>query len=371
MKPRMHVLKLALQAPLFLMLVLVACNRQTAPAPPAVSDSLAERLPRAREALQNVSSYRWTTTFSIKTGSAPEAATVLVEGARSREPDGTQVEIRKPGSESQQTGWVQIGDDFWLYRNGEWIPLPASAATDAVDHLAFLDPVGLWDALDDSTVVDGERVGEERVGEYNTQHYRLSRRGSAFLPAEQITPTRRVSQDLWLDAASGLPVKTRLQIEGTNPQGVSGQMTLETVLSDIGAPLAIAPPAGAAPRANAGSDRVIESLPDGSTLPLASGAEPTLPEALPDNVKELVQSFSLVGNEPSLALQIYSTPASVDDLASFFVSTLTSEGYALDQRVTEAYTGNATVLLFSTNERNAQIILIPLDAQTLVITTLQ
>lgn len=269
---------------LLLALALVACSRQPAPPPTVSPDTLPALLGRARQALTSAPGYRWTTTFTIKTGDTPEGATILVEGERRREPAATRVDIREPGSQSQQAGWIQVEDDLWLYRNGEWVALPASAAHDALARLAFLDPAGLWAALDDSAMSGGERIGEERVGAHDTHHYHLTRRDSAFLPAAQITPTGAISQDIWLDPETALPIKTRLALEGTNPEGVSGQMTLETVLSDIGAPLTIATPTGAAPRAAAGSPRVTETLPDGTALPLAPGAEPALPETVPDNV---------------------------------------------------------------------------------------
>lgn len=348
-----------------ILLLLLACNGRQEEPTPTVADA-GQVLGEARTALEAAAPYRWTTTFSIQTGDEPEVA-LTATGERSATPAASRVEIREPGSTSAQAGWVRIGEDLWILQESNWVALPASAAG-SIDRLAFLDPAGLWSTLDDEGASQSEVVGEETVGDYETRHYRFTRSDAGFLPTEQFTPTVPVRQDIWIETETSIPVRTALHLEGTNPNGVSGQINLEITLSEIGEEVAIAPPADAA---GAAIGRVSEALPDGTSLPLAPGAEEALPEDLPEGVDQLVANFSLIGDQPSLALQIYSTPEGLTELTTFFEETLTAEGYSAGPLSTDVYGVGDRVLLFSSETHNVQVILVPLDEGTLVITTLQ
>jgi hypothetical protein len=346
------------------------CNQNT-PTPTASGASLATE---AQKALAGAASYHWVSTFSIKTSAEPEAATVIMQGERTREPDAEQVALREQEQGDLQAGWVRVGTDLWLYNlsNQSWMPLPASAATEAIGRLQFLDPTQVWQSLAGQGIVNqSEKEGTELDGRPTLQIAWEQETTPSFLPVNQITPTQPVQFSAWLDRETRLPLRTSMTLEGTNAKNESGTMQLDIQLSAVGQPLAIAPPEGAPTLPGASSQRVTEALADGTALPLAPGAQETLPETLPDQLKTLVQTFSLLGNEERIALQVYTSDRPQQALDEFFTTSLPAGGWTINERVPGQYTPDALSLLASNQQRNAQIILLPLGQQTLVITTLQ
>lgn len=362
---------LTLLAPLALALLLLGgCGARGTPTPTHNETTLPAAA--AQAALAAAESYRWQTTFAIQAGNDSEA-TAFVEGERSHTSDAERVLISERAGGDPQAGWVRVGPSLWLANaDGSWVPLPASSAQEAIRRLQFLDPATVWATLAAGPAPTARLVGTEQMEGRDVAHYRWeSEHTPAFLAAEEITPTQPIQFDAWLDSTSQAPLKTAMRLTGRNAKNEQGTIALDIAVRALGTALTITPPEGAASLPGASSERITEALADGTTLPLAPGAQPTLPETVADEIATLVQTFALLGQEPGIALQLYSTSDEIAALEAFFERELPAAGWTVDQRVPGQYTDDALTLLASDSAHNAQIIMIPLAGGTLVITTVQ
>lgn len=354
---------------LVILILTAACSMFTTPAPEDPEVLFKD----GKTALQNLDSYRYVTELKIE---APDSQprTLRVEGKRINDPLSQEVRVTDAETQALFARWIRINDSYWIYdpAGDSWSSVPASTAQQSLASISFIDPAEIWASIDPNGLGTAEFIGNEEINGHETVHYQSSLENAPQLPEDsQLQNASRVEQDAWFDTESDVPIRTRFFADGAGSAG-NASYEVVTTLQDLNSDeIVIEEPQEQIPTLGAGTSPRLQSLKDGTELPVHPDAEQTLGQ-LSDQALPLVHNFDQVSRSDNVAVQVYTVPLSVEELESYFRQTLEDEDWTFDQRVSSGPTEKAVSMVFSREQNNAQVVLIPMEnGRSLIITTLQ
>ncbi len=192
--------------------------------------------------LETLSSYRLQSLISFQE-EGKEADTLQTTLARVREPLAQHLVITGSGAgkiegmTGQGLEIIRIGGDSYVRFGDEWVIMQIPDSGLIPSSLATYSPENIFGGS------RGRYVGEEIVNGVATRHYRYDR--AALLASNLFANLTEASGDVWVSVTHNVPVRAVAQLAGKNNEtGRVVKVTLRTDLTDINAPIVIAPPAG-------------------------------------------------------------------------------------------------------------------------------
>jgi len=198
----------------------------------------ADAFGEAQLALEDLESYRYTTTFVFagEEDGEPEAGSIELTGEIAG-PDRKHL-IWRDLQQDDSFEVVQIGDEAWILEDGQWEQAPVVVA-DAMSQAALVyAPSVTWSGLFGELEPDATYVGSEVINGIPAHHYSAAyRQWGAYWQGELID----AAGDVWI-AEDGYPVKYHFSATGIDENGDRGTVTWTMELSDVNAPIVIEVP---------------------------------------------------------------------------------------------------------------------------------
>lgn len=190
------------------------------------------------QALQSLSSYSYATMINYKGvgESGAESVTTKIIGEYSA-PDRYHLTIIDSPDDTRSE-FIKIGDNLWVYEDGEWWKVPEMAAA-AVSQRVFTFALEyVWGTLATGLEADTNFVGKETVNGVKTLHY--SSNNSSWEKSLK-AGFGNAHGDIWI-AEAGYPVKFVFTASGTDGEGNSGSIEWRTEVTNVNGPITIEPP---------------------------------------------------------------------------------------------------------------------------------
>lgn len=325
---------------------------------------------RAREAMLGLDRYRYTTELTASP-SGQEANRVVAEGEVTREPFAAHVRISDPQNQILQAEWVQIGATIWMYdvASGAWRREEVSTSE---SPLPIVDPATLWRALSVEVLATVHPLGPERVDGHATVRYRFVISDTAgFGRAVGMDSLSRAEGETWIELQTDLPLRTVLLLEGGEKTDEFVRFEIASTIHTEAGEVQITPPVEgtAEPTPAEGLSPVLQTL-NGLALPLYPEQEP-ISGPLPSPLAALVENALALVEKPEVAVQLYTTPATPDKVKVFFETALPEAGWTVEQALPDGYVEGAYTFVVGKADISGQVVILPYDNRTLVMTTLQ
>lgn len=323
--------------------------------------------------LQSLESYRFVTELEIGAANG-ESQTLRVEGKQINDPLSQEVQVVNPDTQALFAHWIRKADSYWIYdpaSNG-WTSIPRDQAEQSLASISYIIPADLWNSVNPNALDGAEFIGDEEVEGRATAHYRSSTDDAGqVLSGIQLENADRIDLDAWFDTESDVPVRTRVLAAGAGAED-STSIEIVTTLQDLNSDeIAIDQPEEEIPTLGAGTSPRLQSLADGTELPVHPDAEETLGQ-ISDEAQPFVQQFDQISRSEAIAVQVYTAPVTVEELESYFMKTLEGDEWTFDQRASSGPEEKAVSMTFKRGDNNTQVILIPMEnGRSLIITALE
>jgi hypothetical protein len=192
------------------------------------------------DALDQLSSYRATIAWRTEKADGTVESFQMEQWA-TRDPSAQRFIME---SEDGDVEFIQIGSDTWMRFGTEWMQTSSESESDFADILSGGDD---WiSSVEDG---DSEYVGQERVNDINTRHYRVKYNAGLlnwFDESDGVDTINEGMADVWIADEPDLPrfaVKYAMELEGST-EGAEIKMTMTQDVYDINQPFTIEAPEG-------------------------------------------------------------------------------------------------------------------------------
>jgi len=197
-----------------------------------------ETFSKSIEALQSLTSYRYTTTMKYEaTGdSAADSGTVEVHGEYSA-PDQYHLTVHD-SSEAESSEFVKIGNSLWVRDGQDWTKVPDMAVPAMSQSIFSFGLSYVWGNLAESMEIGSNFVGNETVNGVKCRHYSST---NSDWEKEIKEGFQNAHSDVWV-AEAGYPVKFVFTASGTDEDGNSGSMEWRSDVTDVNSEVSISAP---------------------------------------------------------------------------------------------------------------------------------
>jgi len=214
-------------------------------APPDAAASAEDVVPapesafsRAQLALEQLESYRYTTSFLFvgEEEGEPESGSIELTGIVAG-PDLKHLTWRTL-EEDESFEVIQIGEEAWILDDGAWEKVPVLVAEAMSQAALVYAPSVTWSGLFGELEPDSTYVGKDTVNGIPADHYTATyRQWGNYWQGDLIDAVG----DVWI-AEAGYPVKYHFSATGVDEDGDRGTVTWTMDLSDVNEPILLEPP---------------------------------------------------------------------------------------------------------------------------------
>ncbi len=192
----------------------------------------------ATAALEALESYRFTTSFlfageedgEIESGSI-ELSGEIVGADRKHF-------VWQDLEEDEEFEIIQLGDEAWIYDDGDWEAVPALVADAMSQAILVFAPSVVWGGLFGGLETQSTYVGSETINGVLAHHYTSTyQKWAGYWQGELLDATGNV----WI-AEAGYPLRYDFTATGIDEDGNRGTVSWTMELTDVGGDIVIEPP---------------------------------------------------------------------------------------------------------------------------------
>lgn len=208
---------------------------------PSVSDEATDpsaTFSRSIQALESLSSYRYTTTMKYEgTGdAAADSGTVKVQGEYCA-PDRHRLVVND-SSDGEKSEFIMIGDSLWVSNEGQWTKVPDMAVPAMSQSIFNFGLSFIWGSLAEGLETGANFAGKETVNGIKSLHYSSANSNWERAMGAEF---QNAHGDVWV-AEAGYPVRFVFIASGTDEDGSSGSIEWTSNVTDVNAEVTISAP---------------------------------------------------------------------------------------------------------------------------------
>jgi len=212
---------------------------ETTPAAPTVAPAPQHAFSDAGGALDDLDSYRYTTSFVFvgEDGGEPESGSIELEATIAS--DSQKQFTWRDLETGDRFDLIRVGNQAWTTNNGEWEEVPPLVAEAMGQAVLVFAPSVVWSGLFGGLDPNAVYVGAETINGIPAHHYTATfDQWAGYWEGDLVDATG----DVWI-AEEGYPVKYHFSAVGVDEDGDRGAVTWTMELRDVNADIEIAPPA--------------------------------------------------------------------------------------------------------------------------------
>jgi len=204
----------------------------------AAAQALEDFFAASSDVLADLSSYRYTTTFSYSgtEDGKPESGSIEVQGAVASAE--RQTMAWKDLETDEEFAILRVGARAWVREGEEWDEVPELVADAMSQGLLIYSPLAGWSMFAKELETTSKYLGSETVNGVPTKHYATSYLGWSSAERSELTDAEG---DVWI-AEDGYPVRYRFVAKTTSEDGSRGTALWTMDLTDVNVPISIEAP---------------------------------------------------------------------------------------------------------------------------------